>query len=307
MRIIFIILFCSSFGSFAQQTPQYSQWYLHQFANNAAHAGIKQCIDAHVLYRAQWLDVEGAPNSGFLTLSIPLQTRRRRYLSARHGTGFRFETDRIGGFNTNRINLAYAAHFNFNKYDRLSLGLYAGILQTGYDPSDAITSTPDPEVMQQSNFIDPDASFGAWFNSQNYYLGLILKHLFPNDWRDIGTESRYYSHLLLNGGYRFSVGENFGLVPHINLRFAPKSPLSTDINLYGEYANKIGFGAGIRLGDALNVLLNIKIKEQFSITYSYDYSITDIQKVAKNTHEIGFRFTTCKESKSGTSDCPLFE
>ena len=62
-------------------------------ALNPAHAGIKTCIDIHSLYRIQWVGFQGAPKSGFLTLSAPIKTKRKNYLSARQGLGLKFETD----------------------------------------------------------------------------------------------------------------------------------------------------------------------------------------------------------------------
>jgi type IX secretion system PorP/SprF family membrane protein len=291
----------------AQQIPEYTQWFLHQFAINPAHAGIKQCIDIHSLYRIQWVGVDGAPDSGFLSVSIPLQARKRKMLSARHGTGFKFETDRVGQFSTNRLNAAYAAHFNFNKTDRLSLGVYGGIIQTGYDPGNSTTADPDPTVMQQANFISPDATFGAWFNSENYFVGLTLRNVFRSKWIDIGTDSRHRVHLAINGGYRVKLNENITFLPSMIIRIPPRNPVSTDINLYVDYKNVLGLGVGYRSGDAINGVVTFKIKEQFSISYSFDYAVTAIQSVAKNTHELSLRFTTCKPDRSGPAKCPLFE
>lgn len=306
LLILFVIVAASSSAQ-AQQIPQYSQWFLHQFALNPAHAGIKQCVDIHTLYRMQWISFDGAPNSGFLTVSIPLQEKRRRMFGARYGTGFKFETDRIGQFTANRLNFAYAAHFNFSETDRLSLGVYGGVIQTGYDPSSSTTSTPDPEVMQQANFISPDGTIGAWYNSENYYGSLTLRNLFRSPWTDIGTNSRYRMHIALNGGYRLAINEEFTLLPAMIIRIPPKGPASADINLNADYKNLLGFGIGYRTGDAINALFTVKIKGQFSISYSFDYSVSKIQSVAKNTHELSFRFTTCKPSRSGATKCPLFE
>lgn len=302
-----LIVLLISTGSWSQQLTQYSQWYLHQFAINPAHAGIKQCVDIHSLYRIQWVDFEGAPQSGFLTLSIPLQTRRRRAFGARHGTGFKFETDQFGPFSMTRLNLAYAAHFNFTQENRLSLGVYGGVVQTGYDASELTTHDPDPSVLQQSNNLSPDASFGAWFNSTNYYLGLTLRNLIPSRWEDVGTDSRHRPHASLNGGYRWGFAENWTLLPGFNLRVPPRSPASLDLNLHADYNNVFGLGFGFRVGDAINATAVFKIQEQFAIAYTFDYSVTRIQSVAQNTHELSLRFTTCKPERSDAAACPLFE
>jgi len=295
------------FNGFSQQIPQYSQWSLHQFANNPAHAGIKPCIDVHALYRMQWIGFEGAPKSGFFTMSIPLQAKRKKYLSARHGTGFKFETDQIGQFNINRFNLAYAAHFNFTADNRLSLGLYGGFMQMGYDSKNVHTTEPDPSVSQESSFVAPDASFGAWFNSEFYYFGLTLKNLIPSRWKDIGNTSRNRFHASFNAGYQFRLSENLSLLPSANFRLPPKGPVSLDLNLMFDIKNTVGLGVGYRNTDAVIALVNIKIKEQFSIAYSFDYTLSKIQLGAQNTHELSLRYTSCKPAKKATASCPLFD
>ena len=304
--LLFAICFICNWSN-SQQIPQYSQWSLHQFAGNPAHAGIKPCIDIHALYRLQWVGFEGAPKSGFLTVAIPLSAKRKKYLSARHGTGFKFETDQIGQFNVNRFNVAYAAHFNFTTDNRLSLGLYGGFMQMGYDPSGVHTGLPDPSISQESSFVVPDASFGAWYNSEFYYFGFSLQNLIPSKWKDIGNTSRNRFHAAFNAGYQFRLSENLSLLPAVNLRVPPKGPVSLDLNVMFDIKNTVGLGIGYRNTDAVIALVNIKIKEQFSIAYSFDYTLSKIQIGAQNTHELSLRYTTCKPPKKTTASCPLFD
>lgn len=308
MRIIFYILFCvlTQF-SIAQQLTQYSQWSTHQFSFNPAHAGIKQCVDIHSLFRTQWVGFDGAPKSGFLTVSIPLQAQRKQFLSARHGTGFKFETDRIGQFGFNRINAAYAAHFNFDKTNRLSLGLYAGIVQMAYDPSTTIVLETDPAVFNQANFIAPDASFGAWYNAENFYAGLTLQSLITSKWKDIGYDSRHRFHANIHGGYRFAVNDDISLLPGILLKFPPRGPWALDLNMHLDYKNFLNVGLGYRNTDALMAFVSIRLIDQLTIGYSFDYTLSAVQLAAKNTHEISIRFTTCKVQRQGSADCPMFE
>ena len=305
--LLIILLGCVAPFSFSQQIPQYSQWSLHQFASNPAHAGIKPCIDIHALYRIQWVGFEGAPKSGFLTVAIPLSAKRKKYLSARHGTGFKFETDQIGQFNVNRFNAAYAAHFNFTTDNRLSLGVYGGFMQMGYNSKGVQTGEPDPSISQEASFVVPDASFGAWFNSELYYVGFSLKNLIPSKWQNIGNTSRNRFHAAINAGYQLRMSENLSLTPAVNLRIPPKGPVSLDLNLMFDIKNTVGLGIGYRNTDAVIALLNIKIKEQFSIAYSFDYTLSRIQNGAQNTHELSLRYTTCKPPKKATASCPLFD
>lgn len=299
----FLIIKC--FG-FAQQLPQYTQWYMNQFAINPAHAGINKCIDVHALYRTQWVGFEGAPQSGFFTASIPIHIRRKQYLSARHGTGFKFERDRIGQLEFNRLNIAYASHFNFSKHKRLSLGLYGGIVQFGYDPSTIHTTETDPSILNQTSTVAPDASFGAWFNDENYFLAFGAQNLIPFQWRNIGIDARSQLHLSFQAGYRYSVNEDMSFIPALNMRVPMKGKTSVDLNLHWDYRNLIGLGLGYRNTDALLAFVSIKLKGQFALIYSFDYTLSKLQQVSKNTHEVSLRFSTCKIRKSGTASCPLF-
>lgn len=305
--VLFILLLMGSTVSYGQQLAQYSQWSWHQFAQNPAHAGIKQCIDIHSLYRVQWVGFEGAPQSGFLTLSVPLASKRRQFLSARHGLGLKFETDRIAQFSIQRFNLAYAAHFNFNTDDRLSLGMYGGFVQTGYDPSSITTGIPDPILENQGSFFAPDASFGAWYNSTNFYAGLVLQNLIPNKWNNISTDSKNRFHTILNGGYLLPLNDQFALLPTLQMKFVARGKTAIDLALHIDYQNQFSFGLGFRNSDAIMAFAQVKIKEQFSIGYSFDYTISKIQLGASNTHEVSIRFTTCKPDRKSVTGCSLFD
>lgn len=306
MRIFLVFILLSSAG-YSQQIPQYTQWMHHQFLRNPAHAGLKKCVDVHTGYRIQWVGFQGAPHGGFVTASFGINTRRSKFFSARHGLGIRLERDVIGPFSTNKVNLAYAAHINFSVENRLSLGIAAGILQGSYDPSRVTTGTPDAVISRAAGFVLPDASFGAWFNSTDYFIGLSFNNLIPVKWNPVGTNSKYSFYGMLTGGYRWSPNSTFALLPTLNLRTTFKGPLSADLNLNVDFQNKFRFGAGFRFGDAILVMAQVNIKEQFAIGYSYDISVSNLRNVSSNTHELTLRFSTCKPNKKADVSCPLFE
>jgi type IX secretion system PorP/SprF family membrane protein len=303
--VAFLLL--SSGKIFAQQIAQYSQWSSHQFALNPAHAGIKSCIDVHTLYRTQWVGFGGAPRSGMFTLSAPLNAKRKQYFSARQGIGMRFESDRVGQFNTNRLNAAYAAHFNFTRDTRLSLGLYGGVIQLGYDPSSSTTIDPDPTVLKEASFVVPDASFGAWWNGQNYYAGLVLDHLIASRWKNIGTSSKFHFHALLNAGYRFQFTDKFTLIPAVLFKIPSRGPVALDLQMMADLNNQFNFGLGFRNQDCLVFFAGFKINQRLSIQYSFDATVSALRKASSNTHEISLSYNSCRKERSSTSACPLFE
>jgi type IX secretion system PorP/SprF family membrane protein len=290
----------------AQQLPQYSQWSSHQMALNPAHSGIKSCMEFHTLYRAQWVGFDGNPRSGFLTISAPIPSPRKKLLSSRHGWGVKMEMDRIGHFSAHRMNLAYAGHFNFTKDLRLSMGMYFGVVQLGFNPSDAVMLEPDPTVNRELSLIAPDASFGAWWNGKNYYIGAVLQQLIRNDWDDLGLDARFRTHATINAGFLQPLSEYVTLLPGLIVRIPPGGRVSFDAQAMLDYKNKLTLGLGYRNADALILQVGIKWNPKFSIHYSFDATTSQLRNFSNNTHEFSIVFNNCFAESKNNLKCALF-
>ncbi|MBY8963663.1 type IX secretion system membrane protein PorP/SprF, partial [Flavobacterium sp. D11R37] len=59
-----ILALLSLAESTAQQDPHYTQYMYNMNVINPAYAGSKENLAFGLLYRAQWVDVEGAPTTG---------------------------------------------------------------------------------------------------------------------------------------------------------------------------------------------------------------------------------------------------
>ncbi len=307
MKIKLIIFFSLIAGvSFSQQIPQYSQWFWNLFAINPAYAGLKPCLEIKTIYRTQWANLEGSPNSGVLTFSTPIYTQRKKMLTPRQGCGFKFESEKIGPFSMNRFNLSYAGHFNFTPETRLSIGISAGFKQWVFDKDKTTTLVPDPVLQESNSFISPDASLGLWWNGENYFISASFNELARSKWDDIGTDSRFRMHTFFKAGYRKAINDQFTFLPFVLMRIPPKGPVSMDLNLVIDYKNKLGFGLGLRNGDAVNALVLFKFRENFNIGYSFDYSISRLAKNQYFTHEFSLTYGTCKNKSTSKTICPLF-
>lgn len=304
--IFFFFSMLLAFSAKSQQLPQYSQWFWNQLAINPAHSGIKSCVEVKTQIRTQWLGLEGAPNSGNFTFSIPLYAKRKSFLSARHGLGARFERDQIGAFTGNRFNLSYAAHLNFTQDNRLSVGIGAGIQQWAYNKDKATTVVADPLLAQSNTMIAPDANLGFWWNGKNYYFGLAIQELTRSSWQRISNDSRFKFHYSLSAGYRWLVKEGITILPSAIVRIPPKSKISADLNVIVDFNNQFGIGVGYRNTDAVMFFMNVKIKEQFAIGYSFDYVLSSLGRNEFFTHEISLTFSGCKALKVTKTGCPMF-
>lgn len=305
-RILILLISCVTTFSFSQQIPEYSMWFWNLLAINPAYAGLKPCLEVKTLYRSQYANLESSPNSGFVTFSAPIYTKKRGILTPRQGCGFKFETEKIGPFTMNRFNLTYAGHFNFTPDTRLSIGISAGAKQWSFDKDKITTLVPDPVVQESNSYISPDASLGLWWNGKNYFFSLSLNELARSKWKDIGSNSRFGVHTFFKTGLRLPLNDQFTFLPFAIMRIPPKGPVSADLNLVLDYRNKIGFGLGLRNTDAVNALILLKFKENFNIGYSFDYVISRLGKNQYFSHEFSLTYGSCKTKETGKTICPLF-
>lgn len=303
--LIFLVLLISV-ASQAQQIPQYSQWYWNLMALNPAHTGINPCLEIKTVYRNQWSNLEGSPNSGFLTFSSPIYVKRKKIFTPRQGIGFKVEAEKIGPFTMNRFNLSYAGHFNFTPDTRLSIGIAAGVKQWVFDRTKISTLDPDPVIQESNSFLSPDASCGFWWNGKDYFISLSFMELTGSKWNNISKDSRFRFHTFLKGGYRFPINDRFTFIPFILFRIPPKGPVSMDLNALVDFKNRITFGLGFRNTDAVTSVIKLRLKSNFSIAYSFDYVISDLTRNEFFTHEFSLEFGTCKDKRNSKTTCPLF-
>ena len=86
MRIFHTLLFVAIclLGS-AQQLAQYSQYVFNQFSVNPAVAGSKDCLDMRLGYRQQWVGLEGAPVTGWVSMHGVIRAKGKPFQANKHG------------------------------------------------------------------------------------------------------------------------------------------------------------------------------------------------------------------------------
>ena len=304
---ILIGLLFVSYMVYGQQISQYSQWSFNQFAINPALAGVKKCLDIRTAYRAQWIGIEGAPQSGLFTINAPLFKRAKRYRDFFHGIGGKIERDAFGPFSNFSVGLAYALHIPLGKEQHLSFGVLGGVQQLGFDQTKVTTIDADPAVAQSSNnFLFPLISFGGWYSAQHFFVGAAVDQLAMNKWKNIGFASRFRIHTKIQSGGKFSFENGNSILPVLLVRIPPAGPMSIDFNVMFDIKNTVVLGLGYRNTDALIAFLKVSIGK-FSIGYSFDFITSSIRGGNFHTHEISLQFNGCREKARSQSACPLFE
>lgn len=306
-KLLFLLLLISLFVK-SQQAPQFSQYIYNYFSINPAMAGSQECLSFSIGFRSQWLNLEGAPTTGFGSFSSELKLNKRPMNKSKHGVGMYVENDAIGPLARTSINLAYAYHLPISREIKASFGIFVGLHQFKLDASKiSLADTEDPLINgSQNTLLVPDFSPGLFLSHKNWFAGYSIKQLARNKWRIIGgDDSRNRWHHYIVGGKRFKT-DKINFIPSAMLKYAAFSKPALDLNLIAELNRYLDIGIGWRNQDQIGAMMKIKFAKYFALGYSYDYTISNLRFGSSNTHELIIVINACEHDRGEVYQCPIF-
>jgi len=323
------VLLLASVMSFAQQRPHYTQYILNNYILNPAISGIENYTDVKISARDQWVGLNGAPRTAYLTIhgplgksdyrttptsySIPGENPRGKaywesYTAAEphHGVGFTVINDRTGSYNRFSAYATYAYHIGLNATTNLSGGFSAGISKISLDKSKTdFSGTGDPNDPAAGaltdgyiNKIKPDIGVGLWLYSRDYFVGLSAQQVVPQKLTFVDDAvapetGRLIPHLFLTGGFRFLLTDDINAIPSVMFKYihgSSENDFQFETNLKLQYQDRLWIGGSYRYQDGYAAMLGINVSNTFNIGYAYDFTTTNLNTVSRGTHEIVLGF-----------------
>lgn len=324
MKRILALTFLSFLFLFskAQQRPIYTQYVLNNFIINPAVAGIENYTDVKISHRNQWVGIDGAPVTTYITIHAPWKrsdyTREtatgfrtpgdnprgkaywQDYTSAEphSGVGLTIVNDRTGPLNRFGAGVTYAYHTGISSRTSLSAGISAGIQNMTLNASKLVFDVPVDPAVAGSGYLNkmlPDISAGLWLYSANYYVGLAAQNIVPNKLKFTGDTvklagGKLIPHMFLSAGYRFDLSDDISFLPSAMVRYVSPLPMGFDVNAKFQYRDLVWAGVSYRHNDGFAGMLGLNVSNTMNVGYSYDYTTSRLNTVSKGTHEflIGF-------------------
>ncbi|MEC7264227.1 MAG: PorP/SprF family type IX secretion system membrane protein, partial [Bacteroidota bacterium] len=201
-KIIFLkILFWSMVNTMTivgQQDPQYTQYMLNTQVINPALVGSRGVSTIGALYRSQWIGLDGAPTTQTLHFNTPL--------SEKVGIGFSLVNDEIG--NGTSKETFFDASFSYNlpvsDFAKIAFGIKASANILNVDFSKLINYGAEANLPNIDNRFSPNFGVGAFFNTNQFYVGLSVPHIFEtkhfdNDYQDTYLATERMNFYLMSG------------------------------------------------------------------------------------------------------------
>jgi len=290
--LLTLLILLGSFSGKAQQDPQYTQYMYNTQVVNPAYAGNRDVLSFGLLYRTQWVGLDGAPKTATLTADTPIASNM--------GLGLTIVRDEIGPSVETNVTADYSYTINLSDASELSFGLKAGldILDVDFsklniaDPGDVFESNID-------NKVEPQIGAGIYFNTDRFYTGLSVpnflttKHFDESDINDPNAEATTAAdrlHYFFIAGYVFDLSENLKFKPATFVKAVSGSPLQIDLSANFLIIEKFTAGVAYRLDAAMSAMLGFQATDQIFIGFGYDFETTDVQDYNDGSYELMIRF-----------------
>lgn len=289
LRLLSIACITSMSTMFAQQDPALTHSMYSKMNFNPAATGAGDGICGSLIYRNQWDKVNGAPN----TVVFNAEANLDRFVK-NLGVGIGAIHDAIGfnRQNTAHLNLSYKIRFK-NK-DFIAIGVGAGILNMGMDPTWITPDNPnDPLLPIGFSATNMDLNAGIFYKNKKSYVGISSTHLAESI-----LESGASALMTYNPArhYYFMAGHREEIIPgeyDIDLNAMVRTDLnrfSIDLTARAFIKNRFYAGAGYRTSDAVLILLGMEVIPNLTVGYAYDITTNRLANISWGTHEIMLRY-----------------
>lgn len=266
-------------GAMAQQDPQFSMNMYNQMAVNPGYAGSQNMLVAAALNRQQWMGFEGNPKTTLFSVHTPVKP-----FGISSGIGLTFLDDRLGFEENLGINLNYAYRMEVGS-GNLGIGISAGLMSKTingeWNIPDSDYHTPagsDPAIPgAEETGMGFDMGFGAYFDTESFYIGLASTHLFqPTIDYGMSAKTDLRRHYYLTSGYNFQLPNPIFEIQPSLLAKSDGASFQVDVNANVIYNKKFWGGVSYRLGDAVVFMIGMEMDNGMRAAIAYDFTTSAI-------------------------------
>lgn len=295
---LIILILLGTFSSNAQQDPQYTQYMYNTQVVNPAYAGSSGALSFGLLYRTQWVGLEGAPETGTFTVNSPIGTMENM------GLGLSIVRDELGPSINSNVTIDFAYSINTSDIGKVAFGLKAGIdiLDVDFtklniaDPGDVFESNID-------NQVEPQIGAGVYYYTDKFYTGLSVPNFLTTKHFDESTLDEIDGgnfdgsvtaadrlHYFLIAGYVFDLSENLKFKPATMFKVVSGAPLQWDLSANFLLYDKVTLGAAYRWSAAISAMVGFQATDEIFIGFAYDYTSTELESYSDGSYEFMIRF-----------------
>lgn len=289
-------------AAFGQQQTLFTNILLHPYLYNPAYAGVSKTLEFNMNYRNQWTGFDGAPK----TFAVSGYSTFKKHLNMAAGGMINY--DRAGLLGRTSFHGSYSYHLKLGDKMNIGFGLSLGGVQYNVKIYDAKPYPDDKDdVFLRSDILNAlafDANAGVYLYNKNFYFGFSNLQMANARIHWDNTIGRLAPHYFVNAGYTFYADQKkqWGIQPSALARFSSPHPYQAEYSMRLIYDNMIWLGATYRTNASLSGMFGCTISKQYTIGYSYDYTLNQLSNYSTGSHEIVLRYTRPVTKKKSVAE-----
>jgi len=275
----------------AQQDAMYTHYMFNTQVINPAYAGSREAFTMTALHRSQWAShFDGNPVTQTLTMHTPARNENI-------GLGLSFFNDKLGPEKTTSLYADFAYQVRLSEKSTLRFGLKGGVSMHSIDYAGLNPDIEDDPVLygNPNSLWLPNFGFGLYYARERFYAGISVPRLMEENFLDNsvsgGAQFALQRHYFFIMGTYLSLTDDIDLKPTTYVKVTPGAPIELDLTANFIFYDKFILGAMFRTRDAIGALAGFKITDQWTLGYSYDWSV--MNRIPNNnfgSHEIVLRY-----------------
>lgn len=269
-----------------QKEPQYTQYMYNIGSFNPAYVGTVETPELTTLYRAQWIDIPGAPKTIRFGANLPFSNEKM-------GLGINIVNDQLGPVAQTYADISYSYQVKVTDNTKLSFGIDAGGSFLNVDFSKGTFENPgEPLSLERINNFYPTIGAGTFMYGDNWYFGASVPNFLTEGIYNDDVAAVVDDKIQLNfiGGYVFNLSDGLKFKPAFLINSLGGAPLN--INLSGNFliSDVVTAGISYRVDNAFSGLAGFQISNSTFIGYSYDYNTNALGEFNQGSHEVILKF-----------------
>jgi len=285
------VLILGVFATYSQQS-RFTQYMYNTIALNPAYVGSNETLNVFGMYRAQWLGVEGAPQTGIFSIE--------GLVGKRSGVGVNFTNDKIGISDQSSITVDYSYILPVSPGYKLAFGLSAtaNLLNIDYEK----LHSKDIDLRQENvdGEFSPNIGSGIFLYSNNFYLGVSVPTIFETTRYEEVVKSKVSERLNTNmiSGYVFDMNSSVKLKLATLANVGKGTPFSFDLTANLMFLERFVLGAAWRSSGTISALAGFQLGNNLFMGYAYDMERTKLSEQSSGTHEFFIKYQLGKNKSA---------
>jgi type IX secretion system PorP/SprF family membrane protein len=285
--LVCLVLWLLSFSVQAQDQANFTQFYVNPYVLNPSFAGIDGKTSLSVIYRRQWMDIDGGPAIANFSLHTPINPST--------SAGMSISNDKRGLLNKTSLLFTFGYNIPVQEHSFFRFGISAGGAWNTIDMAKLGDFTDNALANVVDNHASLAGNAGISFHTKYFHLGVTMPQVFaPSIVSDNAfnvSEVKPFQATIIHASNRFYFNDGNNIFePYVIYRVNTGLPAQFEGAGIFHLNHTIWVGGAYKQDFGISGLGGIKLKNSLAIGGSYSLKNSGENELNSPTFEISLNY-----------------